>query len=316
MLSVRVMSSSDEDILDLMFLRQYRGNFREDDRSSPAKQRKYKNRLIEMGRSKLLCSILDGSTVIGFILIAGNSNRFVGGLLPDFTGKGIYRRARNTLIRIMNESGIFLLTNSVDDDNGNMLKFMSKTPHTKLNEDVYLSHYDTSVKDIAVQGKIPVNFKSVNSFDKFYHISFSAELEGMVQPRLPDGSDMEKGKYPEPEIPRVSFSPSPELCFRAIYANISGLFEGKIAYPYMKFTVYEVEVNKRDVIGPLQLIEDRLVHDAHITLEHYSVKPVRFKKVGSMLVNNTSGDKGLHYMPFVKEEARYHSPFSISAKMQ
>lgn len=77
---------------------------------------------------------------------------------------------------------------------------------------------------------------------QLYHLSFKGDLPKKLMPRQPHGSKKGKdGKYAEDLPPRVSFSPSVQQCFSAIYPNIFHVFEkvneGK-GYPYIIMYVY------------------------------------------------------------------------------
>lgn len=72
---------------------------------------------------------------------------------------------------------------------------------------------------------------------KLFHLSFNGNIAGMWDPKLPDGLYGEKGDLSEPDVPRISVSPTLKQCFQAIYPNISKYFE-KENYPYLIFYVY------------------------------------------------------------------------------
>jgi hypothetical protein len=147
------------------------------------------------------------------------------------------------------------------------------------------------------------------------HISFR-KLPSILKPQLPAGSNTKKSKYSEPEVPRVSFSPTIEKCFQAIYPNVSKYFEEE-NYPYMTFYVYQAQLtSSNDVMTPQELIQKRWVHDAHMTEEHIVLNPVRIKLIGKWDVLNTSKSPDLMYRPFndPKEPMKYLAPKQIKIK--
>lgn len=123
------------------------------------------------------------------------------------------------------------------------------------------------------------------------------------------------GKFTEFDKPRVSLAPSPELCFRAIYPNISKLLEDG-SEPWVTLQVYEVvKYNPKTLLTPTELIDNRWVHDANITLEHASLTPVQIKHVGVIEIRNTSDDIGLYYQPYNDTiKPIYHSPKEVIQK--
>lgn len=147
-----------------------------------------------------------------------------------------------------------------------------------------------------------------------YHISFK-ELPVVLNPKLPAGSNEgSPGKYPEPDIPRVSMATSIAGAFRAVYPNVSRLFEEE-NYPYMEFFVYQYVPKSGDVlISTETLTNDRMVHDAHVTGEVIATTPTSIKFIKKIKILNTSKDVGLKYRPFNddNEPELYHSPKVIT----
>jgi hypothetical protein len=134
---------------------------------------------------------------------------------------------------------------------------------------------------------------------KLYHISFRGNLQGVWTPRNPDGHELEKPKHDsEPDLPRISCSPTIEQCFQAIYPNISHLFEVE-KYPYMDFYAYSPEVKATTrVLTPSELTSKRMVHDAHMTQEHCILDPVFMRLVSRVRVRNTNKHPFLNHRPF------------------
>lgn len=102
-----------------------------------------------------------------------------------------------------------------------------------------------------------------------YHISFKDNLSKVMKPRQPHGTGTsEDGKMKEELPPRVSFSPTIQQCFSAIYPNISHVFEdvndGK-GYPYIYMYVY-VPVDDKALQIPESVVRKN-VWDSHVTGE-------------------------------------------------
>jgi hypothetical protein len=152
---------------------------------------------------------------------------------------------------------------------------------------------------------------------EFVHISFNGKLEGIWKPKLPDSDGISQGgKFSEPEWKRTSVSPNVELAFRAIYPNVSRIFE-EMNEPSMDFHVYSPNDQRATIITPENLIKHKLVHDAHITQEHVFLTDIEMKHTGKIRVYNTSNNKGgLFYTLFDKKsnENLFHSPRVIKIK--
>lgn len=125
---------------------------------------------------------------------------------------------------------------------------------------------------------------------KLFHLSFSKQTSSIWKPRLPDGTELvPEGSEDlgEPSIPRISFSPTLEQCFRAIWPNIDQYFKIK-KYPYLEFYVYTpILTPSNKVVPPNVLLDERWVWDAHITYEHWVLNPVKMHLLGKCRVKNT-----------------------------
>jgi hypothetical protein len=150
-----------------------------------------------------------------------------------------------------------------------------------------------------------------------YHISFRGDLQGVWTPRNPDGSDLEKPKDDsEPDLPRISCSPTLRQCFQAIYPNISHLFEVE-RYPYMDFYAYSPELRAGTrVLTPKDLTAKRMVHDAHMTDEHCILDPVYMRLASKVRIRNTNKKPFLRHRPFgdPKRDERDFAPGEIDIK--
>lgn len=125
---------------------------------------------------------------------------------------------------------------------------------------------------------------------KLYHLSFNKHTAITWNPRLPDGTELipeGSENLGEPMIPRISFSPTIEQCFRAIWPNIDHYFKIK-KYPYLEFFVYSpILTSNNKVVSPKVLLDERWVWDAHITDEHWVINPVKMHLLGKCRVKNT-----------------------------
>lgn len=147
---------------------------------------------------------------------------------------------------------------------------------------------------------------------KLYHLSFQPKLSGVWFPQLPVGTNT-ACQYPEPDIPRISLSPSIEDCFRAIYPNVSKYFEEKL-YPSMDFYVYEPILTGNEIILTPDMLTDKgHVHDAHMTREHCIINPTYLKCSGQVRIFNTNDSPNIYYRPFNKwNKPRYLAPAIIN----
>lgn len=121
------------------------------------------------------------------------------------------------------------------------------------------------------------------------HLSFNANLEGMLKPRQPHGSGLdESGKFKEDLPARVSFSPDIQGCFSAIYPNISKFFEevnnGK-GFPFIYIYVYAAVLTGKETFIPEKLVRAK-VWDAHVTREICISTEVSVKKVAKIKIPN------------------------------
>lgn len=164
---------------------------------------------------------------------------------------------------------------------------------------VYISKEDL-VNNITISTKDTVKSKSLKI--ELFHLSFSNKLNGIWEPRNPDGMSAEPGRagdFPEPIIPRISVSPSIEQCFRAIYPNISSFFEKK-KYPHIDMYLYQPKFKgNEDVILPSTITKNKWVWDAHVTEEHWILDKVEMEVIGHYrFYYPDNNDKGLHIKPF------------------
>jgi hypothetical protein len=167
--------------------------------------------------------------------------------------------------------------------------------------------YDVYSKLINFKKEVGLNNISLSesiNHNKFYHISFKDSLEGIWKPKNPDGGEVENKYYnteldiSEPNLPRISVSTSIEKCFQTIYPNISKYFE-EDNYPYMEFYVYSpILKGNEKIISSKDLVNKRMVHDAHMTDEYIILNPVYMKKIYKIKIYNTNKNTFLYHHPF------------------
>jgi len=131
------------------------------------------------------------------------------------------------------------------------------------------------------------------------HLSFKPDLSGILLPQAPAGLELKKkGKYPEPNTPRICFAPTVLQCFQAIYPNVCDYFE-KLNYPYMDFYVYSVIPNQDiGLITNREIVANRWVHDAHVTGECWATKPTSVALLEKVRISNTNYIDSVMYHPF------------------
>lgn len=162
---------------------------------------------------------------------------------------------------------------------------------------------------------------------RLLHIS-PVKLEVLsFKPQLPAGYGediitIKHGAFHEPPIPRVSFSKTIAGCFRGVYANMAAFFEddeyddGVGKNPGLdskRFYVYELTSRPRLVLTASKLIELRMVHDAHITGEHWVLEQCNLRLIDTVSISPDVTGRPLKYHPFNdKSISRIsHSPLHI-----
>lgn len=156
-----------------------------------------------------------------------------------------------------------------------------------------------------IGGIIPVESKTLIKLgsakpivdDLLYHLSFNGSLPNILQPRQPADSTTVNGKFVEELPPRVSFSPTVQQCFTALYPNISQYFEEK-NYPHMDMYVY-VPVGESERIAE-NIVLDK-VWDAHVTGEVCFTTPTKVMRVAKVRIFNPgklTSDNSIYAPPF------------------
>lgn len=151
---------------------------------------------------------------------------------------------------------------------------------------------DGKIKVSSVK-KITLGSEQPKTNLELFHISFNSKLPKVLKPRQPDGStdaivdpmtlaDLEKNSFAEHLPPRVSFSPSIQECFTAVYPNVSHYFE-KENYPHMDYYVYRpTKLVKR--IDPDLVLKE--VWDAHVTNEVCFIEDVPCELIAQIRIFN------------------------------
>lgn len=120
------------------------------------------------------------------------------------------------------------------------------------------------------------------------HLSFNGELPTVLSPRQPAGVSVDTVTNElittEKLPPRVSFSPTVQQCFSAIYPNISKFFE-ELDYPRITFYVYVGLPDKNTKYIPKKQVLAN-VWDAHVTDEVCVVSDIVITKTAKIVVTN------------------------------
>lgn len=145
---------------------------------------------------------------------------------------------------------------------------------------------------------------------QLFHISFKDKsAAGIWLPDDPAGFDESEETapgvvgdtswpYPEPSLPRISFSPTIEQCFRAVFPNVAKFFKEK-KYPYMEYNVFQPHFKGTErVVTSEELTLKKFVWDACVTEETCVLDPVMVKHVGRIRVLNTNASPIMFIHPF------------------
>lgn len=143
-----------------------------------------------------------------------------------------------------------------------------------------------------------------------FHISFKDKnAAGIWLPDDPAGLDHSEESspgvvgdpswpYPEPSLPRISFSPTIEQCFRAVYPNVAKFFKEK-KYPYMEYSVFQpIFKGTERVVTSEELTAKKFVWDACVTEETCVLDPIQVKFVGRVRILNTNDSPVMFIHPF------------------
>lgn len=159
----------------------------------------------------------------------------------------------------------------------------------------------------------PLQYKTTKAkpgIQNLYHISFKNHThQGIWRPGNPDGFDVTQESapgvvgdaafpYPEPNLPRISVSPTIDQCFRGVFPNVSQYFEEK-NYPYMEYSVFQPRFKGTErLILPSELTAKRIVWDACVTDEHCILDNVQMVYAGKVRIFNTNASPTMFIHPF------------------
>lgn len=149
-----------------------------------------------------------------------------------------------------------------------------------------------------------------------YHISFDDSLPTILTPQNPAGGDVtaEPSEISEPSLPRACFSTTIRGCVRAVFPNWKELV--KKGDP-ITFNVYRANPKKNHpFITPNTLVDEGLVHDAHVTQEHITLEEVEIVFVCKATAYLHTDGEWLFYHLFGKGVGQQsHSPLNIDIEL-
>ncbi len=157
-----------------------------------------------------------------------------------------------------------------------------------------------------------------NSLPRLYHISFRDDLEGIWEPKEPDGDynpAEDASLVGEVIDKRISLSPTIEQCFQGVFANVKHLFTN--THKTLTFNVYSPKYTGNElIVTPEKLTSQKFVHDAHITKEHCIITKVNMVKIGTVSIEEPNiKDKIDYYAYGIKDNKGYYGwlPGNIKA---
>ena len=151
---------------------------------------------------------------------------------------------------------------------------------------------------------------------ELYHISFDDNLPNTLTPQLPAGGDLSEPEHwsTEPDIPRVCFSESIEGCVRAVYPNLTKVFENDPG-DGVTFNLYRAVSKKGRFVSPYVLDRVEAVHDVNLTDEWWSLNPIEIEPMGKINVKVDINGEWVKHKPTGQEVEYDHSPKHIEITM-
>ena len=129
-----------------------------------------------------------------------------------------------------------------------------------------------------------------------FHLSENDDLDKiLITPRVPsifdDGvrSNLEEGK-----TPRFCMAPTLEGCLN----GLGFLFKKLNKKPFIRFVVYSNRESLTNFYDYNYLTENRLVHDAYLTEEHWILQPLHLDKLGSFYFSKENIKGGKRIYPY------------------
>lgn len=219
-----------------------------------------------------------------------------------WSGYGISKMVQKCSVFIGKTEGFYIQARMREDEEMSRQLYAGNVPHLMIYPKGGEIKVE-SVKEIKLGGAKPIVTELV------YHLSFRDDLPTVLTPKQPDGSATTTGKLTEILPPRVSFAPSIQQCFSAIYPNVSKYFE-EHNYPHMDMFVYcPLSVGKK--IPKDTILES--VWDSHITDEVCYTTNIKVIRVAKIRITNPHLNKfreDIYTNPFNNPMAkrRYVSP--------
>lgn len=109
---------------------------------------------------------------------------------------------------------------------------------------------------------------------------------------------LEESQYSEPNMSRISCSPTIKQCFWALYPKYSHRFEVLNKQSIDFFVYFPIITDHTEILSPEYLTENRYVHDAYLTNEHWITNIVYMKLLSKIRIFNTNSSEFIRYYPF------------------
>lgn len=213
-----------------------------------------------------------------------------------YSGYGISKMVSKCQQFIGKTEGYYIRARTLDSDGHSATQYAAYVPHLM----VYPKGGVIPIKSVSLitlgSGRPPVT-------ELLYHLSFNSNLPAALQPRQPHGEPAKVSIYTEKLPPRVSFSPSVQQCFTAIYPNISKYFEEE-KYPYMDMYVY-APIGKGKRLSQDIVLQN--VWDSHVTEEVCFVSSIQITRVAKIRIFNPktlNRDNSIYTQPFNSRMAK------------
>ena len=192
-----------------------------------------------------------------------------------WSGYGISKMVQKCSVFIGKTEGYYIQARMREDADMSRQLYAGNVPHLMIYPKGGSVEVE-SVKEIKLGNVKPVVTELV------YHLSFRENLPTVLTPKQPDGSATTINVLTEQLPPRVSFAPTIQQCFSAIYPNVAKYFE-EHNYPHMDMYVYCPLSGGKKI--PKNTILER-VWDSHITDEVCYVVNIKVIRVAKIRIGN------------------------------
>lgn len=118
---------------------------------------------------------------------------------------------------------------------------------------------------------------------KYYHISNGEEIINKFIPRVPEDRNI----YEDDKIKRICVSTSLDGCLSAVPWQYDIEYYADEELP---ITVYEFEIDEKDIINSEYLYNNNLVADANITKECWVTKEIEPNKIYDIILKEFSSE--------------------------